>query len=419
MGIGVIVSLLLLTGCDRRSKEAIPQASEEISEMQTVLQIYAWPNEAGHLEPLIKAFEEENADIKIAMNYIPETEYTQQMMILRNGNKQADCVFFPNQTDAVIWQNKGVLADMGIYLAEEQTAFYRESCGLEDEIYMLPYRTNRWVVLYNKDLFDKRKVDYPSEDWTWDEYARIAVRLTKQYGEDKSWGSLSFEPGSLCWNFPARAAGFCNPLKKADMEAFQRAAKWCYQLTYDMKAQLPYTEQTGQTGYNHDASFLEGNIGMYFGSDVSVASLNRMIEQEGIELHYDIAPLPSWEGEESFEVSDPIFVSMLKDAESTEEAVRFIQFVTGENGAKILAEHEIIPTGMSDDIKEIYMNHSAMPEHREYFLSEDSSSLPPVDIVYAEALDIIRNEVSKYLLQEQSEEKTFSNILEELDTLEE
>ena len=35
-------------------------------------------------------------------------------------------------------------------------------------------------VYYNKDLFDKAKIDYPTDDWTWEDMRRIAKKLTKR-----------------------------------------------------------------------------------------------------------------------------------------------------------------------------------------------------------------------------------------------
>lgn len=414
----ILLSMAFLNGCQQAMGEAELQETAEIPQEQTVLNVYAWPGEADCLDILADAFEEENSDIAIQIHYIPVTEYTQQMMILRNSDRQVDCVFFPGVIDGVLWQNKGVLENLETYLGEAIPE-YSEFYDPKDGIYMLPYRRNRWVVFYNKDLFDKRNVAYPTEDWTWEEYAGKAVQLTKQFGEDKSWGSLSFEPGNISWNLPARTAGYYNPLQEEDMAAFREAAQWCYQLTYELNAQLPYTEQTGQTGYNHDANFLEGDIGMYFGNDSSVASLNRRIEQEGINIHYDIAPLPRLEGEQYCEVSDPAYVAMMKGTEYPEAAMRFILFVTGEEGANLLAENDIIPAITSNDIKEVYLNHSAMPEHREYLWEKAKEPQMIVDSVYAEAIDIVKNEITMYFLQEQSEEKTFNNIREELSALNE
>jgi len=44
------------------------------------------------------------------------------------------------------------------------------------------------VIWYNKEVFDKYGVPYPTDDWTWEEFREVAKKLT--HPEDKVWGFL-------------------------------------------------------------------------------------------------------------------------------------------------------------------------------------------------------------------------------------
>jgi multiple sugar transport system substrate-binding protein len=54
----------------------------------------------------------------------------------------------------------------------------------QDELYMLPKDFSSMGVYYNKKIFDEYGVDYPTDDWTWDEFLSIAQELTKDTDGD-------------------------------------------------------------------------------------------------------------------------------------------------------------------------------------------------------------------------------------------
>lgn len=53
----------------------------------------------------------------------------------------------------------------------------------DGKLYSLPFNSNEWVLLYNKDIFDKFGVDYPKDGMTWDEAYELAKKLTRQDGD--------------------------------------------------------------------------------------------------------------------------------------------------------------------------------------------------------------------------------------------
>lgn len=53
----------------------------------------------------------------------------------------------------------------------------------DGKLYSLPFNTNDYVLVYNKDLFDKFGVDYPKDGMTWDQAYELAKKLTRQEGD--------------------------------------------------------------------------------------------------------------------------------------------------------------------------------------------------------------------------------------------
>ncbi|XEC96129.1 ABC transporter substrate-binding protein [Paenibacillus tarimensis] len=60
----------------------------------------------------------------------------------------------------------------------------RNSINASDgKLYSLPFNSGEWVLVYNKDIFDKFGVEYPAEGITWDDAYEKAKLLTRQDGD--------------------------------------------------------------------------------------------------------------------------------------------------------------------------------------------------------------------------------------------
>jgi len=53
-----------------------------------------------------------------------------------------------------------------------------ELSSYKGKITYMPITWNNIMVNFNRDLFDKAKVDYPKPGWTWDEFREVAKKLT-------------------------------------------------------------------------------------------------------------------------------------------------------------------------------------------------------------------------------------------------
>src|SRR2546427_477585 len=68
-------------------------------------------------------------------------------------------------------------------------------------VYAIPDGYTPMVVVYNKDLFDRGGIPYPSDDWTWDDFTRIAKLLTRDTDGDgriDQWGT-AFDRRPFLW----------------------------------------------------------------------------------------------------------------------------------------------------------------------------------------------------------------------------
>lgn len=413
----IVAGLLtvLLGGCGQKEPELYSIWEDTTAEEERItLEVFVWDDEETNLQLLADAYSTENPEVGIHLNVIPSTEYSQQMMAIQKGTKVGDCVFFPHLAETAIWIEKGIVQNLEPFCEDigEVDGFAKWYQEGEEEYskYMRPYRVSRWAVFYNKDMFDEKGIPYPEDGWTWEDYAQTAVLLTNRVGINKTYGSLGTEPTSIWWRVPARTRGANDPMIPEDLEMFKESVQWCYRLTWELGAQIPYTERTGNQGVNGNEVFLDGQAGMFYCGDWAVAQLNDLIEEKNLKFTYDIAPMPCWEGEERCNISDAAVVTMTANTEYPEEVYDFIRFVTGPEGAAILARRGIIPAWDTEEIRDIFLNSTGGVQHLENFFVEGELSSVPASVAYDEAMEILRDEVASYLLKEQDLEQCFLNV---------
>ncbi|XVU22757.1 ABC transporter substrate-binding protein [Actinoplanes sp. CA-054009] len=77
---------------------------------------------------------------------------------------------------------------------------------VKDDVVTLTYGWNDMVVYYNTDVFKKAGVEPPKADWTWDDFAATAKKLTADTDKDGktdrygfTWASNEIFPGIMPW----------------------------------------------------------------------------------------------------------------------------------------------------------------------------------------------------------------------------
>src|SRR2546428_615208 len=107
-------------------------------------------------------------------------------------------VFRLDQDDVPALASRRVVLDLTPYLDRvgvDLDCFNPTALGIftrGDAMLALPTGYTPIVVAYNKDLFDRAGIAYPGDAWTWDDFKRIAHRLTRDTDGDgriDQWGA--------------------------------------------------------------------------------------------------------------------------------------------------------------------------------------------------------------------------------------
>lgn len=211
-------------------------AQEEIK-----LTFLGWgqPSEQAVFEALIAAFEEQYPNVTVEYTNIPPGEFLQRLTTLAAAGDLPDVFYmspewFPN------WVSAGQLLAIEEYVPQDELAdiwpmgldLYRydgEVTG-RGTLYELPKDLGPFVMVYNKDLFDKYGVAYPPTDgsWTWDKALADYQALTEfaDDGSPISFGICAIPAEAVIWS---NGADFLNEDRTkvtVDDPLFIEALQW-------------------------------------------------------------------------------------------------------------------------------------------------------------------------------------------------
>ena len=137
-------------------------------------------NEDTHRQ-VIAAFEAAHPNIKIDLTLLPESGLEDRMnTAIGAGGKLPDV--FP----LISGEWAPIALDLSPYIKADPEfskdmyaePFWRTRATFGDKVVALPTGIGANVVLYNKDVFDKAGVEYPTADWTTEDFIKKAVAVT-------------------------------------------------------------------------------------------------------------------------------------------------------------------------------------------------------------------------------------------------
>ena len=336
------------------------------------------------LKEMIAIFEKENPGIKVDLQTIGYDDYFTQLQSKVVGGNAAD-VFELNYENFVAYASQGALMDISSYLSD--TSGYNKTAlsafNYQGTQYGVPNSFSNCVMFYNKDLFDKAGVDYPTNDWTWDDVEK-ASKSIMALGEDirglhrplkfKECYKAAKQSGRKLTTEDGKAFTVNSP---EAIETAEKMAGW----QIDSKIMPTAADMGGMGDWD---LFKSGRLGMLvtgiwafgdFGSNCDFA--------------WDIVVEPGNTAKAAHFFSNTYVVS--SECKHPEEAAKLAQFLSGSKEAtalRVQASWELPPVTYTD-VLESYLNMTP-PENREaVFESLNYSVTPPVVVQQAEMSSII------------------------------
>ena len=81
----------------------------------------------------------------------------------------------------------------------------REAATVDGKVVGIPALVDNLALVYNKDMFDKANLEYPTADWTWDDFRAAAQKLTDTAAGNYGWAYVNDASEDTVWRYLGHA----------------------------------------------------------------------------------------------------------------------------------------------------------------------------------------------------------------------
>ncbi|MCR4923185.1 MAG: sugar ABC transporter substrate-binding protein [Lachnospiraceae bacterium] len=353
------------------AKEEGAEAKEETADSGDKIKIKwaMWDDTIEYWEDLEEAFEASHPNIEVERVDFGSQDYDNVLAIELSGDgTEFDVATIKDIGSYATLIEKGAIDPLEDYIAKDNVDLSKFS-GVTDQIladgklYEMPFRSDIWVLYYNKAIFDAAGVDYPSNDMTWKEYDELARKVTStEFGNNiygahyHTWNSCVQLLGTLDGKHSVLDKNYDFMIPFYDMVLAEEKDGVCQKYS-DLKAE----------GLHYSAAFANGNVAMTNnGSWFITTLLSKLASGEfDPELcgNWGIASYPHAEGVEAGTTLGQVTgMSIVSQSDQKDAAWEFINWCSGEEGAKVLASSGTFPAISNDEITGIISSLEGFPQ---------------------------------------------------------
>ncbi|MFF1572326.1 ABC transporter substrate-binding protein [Leifsonia sp. NPDC058292] len=328
-----VAAAALLAGCSSTTGSgsdatADPNLSASIS--------YAFwdSNQKPAMDALIKDFNKEYPKIKVTEQITPYQNFFTKLQT-QGSSKTLPDVFWMNGPNFQLYASNGMLEPVSSAVdPSNYPAALNELYSYDGKQYGTPKDFDTIAVYYNKAIFDKAGVAYPTADWTWDEFHQKAKEISDKLKGDGIYGVASGLAGGqeVYYNTILQAGG--SVISKDGKTSGYDDPKTIKGLQFvrDLVADgsSPSLSQLSDTP--QDQWFINGKSAMFWSGTWSNAELLGSPIKDSIAL----VPLPK--GERSATVIHGLANVVSKESKNKAAAVAFQNYLAGKKAAEIQAE---------------------------------------------------------------------------------
>ena len=319
-----------------------------------------------YYQPLIDAYTAEHPNVTVEMVDLGSTDYSTVLGTQLSGaGSDFDVVTVKDVPGYVSLVNKGVLEPLNDRIAADgvDLSAYNgvtDQVTIDGNLYELPFRSDIWVLYYNKDIFDAAGVDYPTNDMTWDEYDKLARSVT-----DTTAGSEIYGAHYHTWRSTIQLDGILDG-KNTIVDGAYEFTKPYYEMVLNQQKDgvcMDYATLKTQ-GLHYSAAFAQGNVAtMNMGSWFIATLIQKIKDGEYTDCtNWGMVKYPHAEGVEAGSTLSTITaLAVPTSAPNKDAAWDFVKFVSGEQGAEVMASTGNIPAMTNDKIVDLIASMDGFP----------------------------------------------------------
>jgi multiple sugar transport system substrate-binding protein len=300
------------------------------------------------LGEMVEAFEAENQNIKVDVRTYGFDDYFQQLATSIAGGTTPD-VFELNIENFRAYANKSVIAKIEGVDTTNIHPTTLEAFAIDGVQYGLPTKFSNVVMIYNKDLFDQAGVDYPTNDWTWEEELEAAKKI-RALGENYFGVYRPIQTWEFYKTVVQNGGSMMNP-DQSEFTINSPENVEALEMMIDRINEYNVTPNADQMGGMGDWDlFKSGRLGMLVTGIWAFSDFT-----ENADFAWDIVVEPGIKEKATHFFSDAIVVS--ESTEKKEAAIKFATFISGsaEAAAIRLEANWDLPVALTDEVTNAYL----------------------------------------------------------------
>ena len=384
------------------TEEAAP-ATEEAAAEPVTLTWAIWDEATTQYWGDIKAaYEAANPNVTIEMVDLGSQDYMTVLATELSGSgSDFDVVTIKDVPGYATLVSKNTLEPLDAYISEAgidlaQYGGVDKQITIDGSLYELPFRNDFWVVFYNKDLFDAKGVPYPTNDMTFEEYDALARQVT-----DTTFGSQIYGTHYHTWRSAVQLFGVLDG-KHSILDGSYDYFKPYYEMVLgqeDDQVCRNYADLSAE-GLHYSAAFSGGDVAMMNQGSWFISTLMTNIASGEYDAslcgNWGMVKYPHAEGVEAGSTLGTITgLSVVAASDVKDAAFDFVEWVSGEEGAKVMASSGNFPALMTDDIAGMISGLEGFPTDAESKEALKVSNLY-LEVPYAENVAEINNVLDTY-----------------------
>ena len=349
-------------------------ASNDTSAAEPVTLKWAiWDQETTQYWGDIKnAYEASHEGVTIEMVDLGSTDYSTVLATELSGSgSEFDVVTIKDVPGYATLVQKNAILALDDYIAADgvdlsQYAGATDQVTGDGKLYELPFRNDFWVIFYNKDLFDAKGVAYPTNDMTFEEYDALARQMT-----DTTFGSQIYGSHYHTWRSAVQLFGVLDG-KHTILDGEYSFLKPYYEMVLNHEADgvcRKYTDLKTE-GLHYSAAFSSGDVAMLNMGSWFIATMISNLKSGEYDSslcgNWGIVKYPHAEGVEPGSTLGTITGLAVTTATDTPDAAwDFVKWVSGEEGAEVMASSGNFPAIMTNEVKDMIAGLEGFPTDAE------------------------------------------------------
>ncbi|MGG4129151.1 sugar ABC transporter substrate-binding protein [Paenibacillus illinoisensis] len=330
----------LLVACnnkaDNSSAATSQPAANEATKENITLHIGIWEEKLKDtITESVEIYKMDHPNVNVELTVTPIADYYTKLQTSLLGEEGPD-LFLMNGPNFYKFASLDLLADLQPNIDNEEfdTSVYpkgiTELYQYSGKQYGIPYFQGTIGLFYNKDLFDKAKIPYPDDTWTWDTLKTNAAKLTNK--EQKIYGYIApNDPQSGYYPYIYQAGGAVISSDHLKSGLDQPEAQSAIQFMKDFMDQgiSPTAQQQLET--KPVQLFGSGKAAILPGGSYDASTLHGMLGDK-----LGVAELPAGK-QKGYLIHGSSWVINSK-SKNQQEAWELIKILSGKEGQDLLAK---------------------------------------------------------------------------------